>query len=181
MYIITISGHAKNGKDTIANILKEKLESRNKKVLIIHFADYLKFVCEKYFGWDGKKDERGRTILQEVGTDIVRKRDQYFWVDIVCRLINVLSNDFDFFIIPDCRFENEIEYPESEYGLKIFATNIRRYENNIIFDNGLTLEQKRHPSETSLDYYEFDWTFINDSDINALYGKADEFIEYYNL
>ena len=49
MEVITISGHALHGKDSAAIIIKNHLEKKNKKVLIIHYADYLKFICEKYF------------------------------------------------------------------------------------------------------------------------------------
>ena len=68
MKIINISGKAMAGKDTCALILKEKLESKNKKVLITHFADLVKYVSKQFFNWNGIKDEQGRTILQRIGT-----------------------------------------------------------------------------------------------------------------
>ena len=71
MRIIAISGHAQNGKDTTANIIKKHLEERGDKVLIVHYADLLKFICTKYFDWDGQKDEKGRHLLQYIGTDII--------------------------------------------------------------------------------------------------------------
>ena len=74
MKIITISGKAQHGKDTTAEMLKKKLEELQYKVLIIHYADYVKYVCRQYFNWDGNKDEKGRTILQQVGTNLARAR-----------------------------------------------------------------------------------------------------------
>ena len=60
MKIILISGKARHGKDSLATFMKEDLERRNKKVLIAHYADLLKFICTNYFNWDGKKNVEGR-------------------------------------------------------------------------------------------------------------------------
>ena len=62
--VITISGKARSGKDTTALLLKEALEKKGYRVLITHYADLLKFVCKEYFGWNGEKDEEGRTLIQ---------------------------------------------------------------------------------------------------------------------
>ena len=78
MKVILITGRARSGKDTTANITKKILEERKKSVLIAHYADLLKFICEKYVGWDGKKDEQGRALLQWLGTDVVRESDPDF-------------------------------------------------------------------------------------------------------
>ena len=48
MKVLCISAKARHGKDTAAEIIKEYLESLNKKVLIIHYADLLKFVCSAF-------------------------------------------------------------------------------------------------------------------------------------
>ena len=72
--IILISGKAQNGKDTVADILMEQLEGKSIKLA---YADYLKLICRKYFGWNGEKDVKGRSTLQFVGTDLIR--DQLGW------------------------------------------------------------------------------------------------------
>ena len=70
--IILISGKGEHGKTTTANFIKQKLELFfDKRVVIVSFASYLKFVCEKYFGWkeklinpllgDWRASEPGRT------------------------------------------------------------------------------------------------------------------------
>ena len=63
MSVIMISGKAESGKDFTASILKEELEKKGRKILIVHYADYLKFIAKEYFGWDGVKDEKGRNIF----------------------------------------------------------------------------------------------------------------------
>jgi hypothetical protein len=172
--IITISGKAKAGKDTTANFMKEILESKGNKVLIIHFADYLKFVCEKYHGWDGKKDEKGRELLQQVGTNIGRARNPGMWTRVAGEYIAAFGQDYDYVLIPDTRFPDEIEYFKRKYP-DTLAIKVNR---GIFFDNGLTLEQKSHESECALDNFEFDSYLINTFDFNFLKQEVEIFLHF---
>ena len=61
--VILISGKARSGKDTLARVLKDYLKEQGKDVLVTHYADSLKYICETVFKWDGKKDEKGRQLL----------------------------------------------------------------------------------------------------------------------
>ena len=172
MKIITISAKARHGKDLTAQIMKEKLEDAGKKVFIVHYGDYVKYVCKEYFGWNGNKDETGRTILQRIGTDIVRAKNPNFWVETVERLINIFQDDFDYFIIPDCRFPNEITYLKDK-GYNVTTLKVVRLN----FVNDLTEEQKNHPSETALDNYTFDVYFRCESGKEKVEKAVDEFIK----
>ena len=89
MKIILISGKAQHGKDTFAKALQPYFEPYNTK--IVHFADALKFVCSQYYDWNGVKDNLGRTILQRVGTEVVRAQDEHFWTDFAARLIKTFK------------------------------------------------------------------------------------------
>lgn len=152
--IIPIIGKARNGKDTFAQYLKEGIEERTgKKVLVVRYADYLKFVLEKYYNWNGKKDEEGRTLLQHIGTDICRTNNPDIWVNVVIELVKGLGEDIVYVLIPDTRFENEIDrWYDNEF--EVLSIRVKRLnEDGTDFDNGLTVEQKQHPSETSLDDY----------------------------
>lgn len=169
--VITISGKAQHGKDSLAICLKEALEKRGEKVLIINYADYLKFICKKYFDWDGIKDENGRTILQHVGTDLIRKKRPDFWVETVANFIYAIEEEFDWFLIPDTRFPNEIEYMKNIFGKKHTSVRVlRKNEDGTEFDNGLTETQKSHMSEIALDEYDdFDRIIVNDGTLQDLY------------
>jgi hypothetical protein len=152
MKVITISGKAQHGKDTAATNIKARLESEGAKVLIVHFADYLKFICEKYFGWDGQKDDKGRTLLQYIGTDVGRHANDNMWAKIVLEFLKGYSDMFDYVLIPDTRFPDEIQLMKDNF--KTATILVRR----LAFDNGLSEAQKNHPSETALDFYDFDYT-----------------------
>jgi hypothetical protein len=169
--IINFSGQARHGKTSAAYILKDILEERGKRVLIINYADYLKFICKEYFGWDGTKSEVGRGILQKQGTDVVRKRNPNFWVQAVGNFVDVFGEDFDFILTGDCRFVNECEYFKPLYD----TINVKVTRNN--FDNGLTDEQKNHPSERSLDDYGFDYELISASGLGNLKKSVEWLVE----
>ena len=106
MKVICISGKARHGKDTLAGILKNHLEDQGNRVLIAHFGDLVKYICEKFFDWDEQKDERGRTLLQYVGTDVVRTQEPNFWTDFIKKVLTLFPDEWDYVLIPDCRFPN---------------------------------------------------------------------------
>ena len=160
MKTILISGKARAGKDYTASFLKEHYEKEGKRVIIMHFADLLKFYCKTYFGWNGEKVEAGRTLLQHIGTDIVRKKKPSFWVDQVNRFLDIFEDELDYVFIADCRFPNELDAIESRFG------PVKARVERPGFENNLTEEQKNHPSETALDGY-------TDYDV-VLYNTGDE-------
>ena len=168
MEIITISGKARHGKDFTANIMKDKLEQDNKRVLIAHFGDLVKYTVKTFFGWNGKKDEEGRTKLQYIGTDVIRKQKPNYWVDFIVSILKMFPNEWDYVIIPDARFPNEIDTFKNE-GFNI--TTVRVIRPN--FDSDLTVEQMQHISETALDdYNDYDFKIINDKSEVELYNNT---------
>lgn len=167
MKIIPISAKAQHGKDTVAGILKELMESDGNSVLIAHYADLLKYICKTFFNWDGKKDNAGRTILQYVGTDIIREQNPDYWVSFLSDFLKMFYTEWDYVIIPDSRFPNEIEYL-IENGWDIFSVRVNRTD----FESNLTEEQKNHISETALDNYKFDYYIDSPSGIENLTDKV---------
>ena len=172
MLVIPISGKAGHGKDTVAELIRLRLESDGKSVLVTHYADLLKYICRTFFGWNGEKDEAGRRLLQVVGTDIIRKEEPDFWVAFVIKILTMFRGYWDYVLIPDCRFPNEITYLR-EAGLQTLHVSVFRpnYEGN------LTEEQKQHPSETALDDTEPDVLIINDGTIEQLSEDVVKFVK----
>jgi len=148
--IFTFSGKAQHGKDSSVEILKRIIESRGEKALAINNADFLKYLARQYLGWDGNKDVKGRTILQQLGTEKVRTRFPNLWIDTVINIAKIFEDDYSYVLIGDCRFPNEIKRWQEE-GYIVIPTHVERLN----FDNGLTEEQKNHPSETALNHFEF--------------------------
>jgi len=161
--VILISGKARNGKDSTAEILKEYFEAKNKKVLITHYGDLVKYVCKMFFGWNGIKDEYARGLLQRVGTDEIRSLYPDFWVKFVHDILCVFNSEWDYVLIPDCRFPNEITYFKNNF----FETVTMRI-NRLNFVSPLTPEQQQHSSETALDNYTFDHIINSESGLDNL-------------
>ena len=169
MKVIAISGKAESGKDTIAKMLKQQLEEQNYKVMIIHFADVLKFVCRQYFDWNGEKDEYGRTLLQQVGTEMREKNNPNMWVNITKELIRGIGAEFDYVLVPDTRFKEEINMLNEYFNclsVRILRQDIDSDGIARVHVNNLTNEQRAHKSECDLDDYKFDFFISNDYYIN---------------
>ena len=169
MKVIVISGKAQHGKDSTAGFMKDFLEMNDKKVLIAHYGDLVKYVCKTFFDWNGEKDEAGRSLLQRVGTDEIRARRPDYWVDFICDILRFFPDEWDYVLIPDCRFPNEIKRIKDlgRYGANKFDTvHIRVIRENFV--SPLTEEQQNHPSETALDEYEPDIRLINRGDLADL-------------
>ena len=106
---ISATGKAKSSRETAARLLRDALEKEKKRVLITRIADPLKMVCRNWFDWNGKMDDAGRAGLRYIGTDIVRARQPNFWIDFTLGLLSILGSEWDFVIIPDCRYPSEFD------------------------------------------------------------------------
>lgn len=165
--IYMLHAHAQSGKDTCAAIMKEEYEKRGKRVIIIAFADYVRWCLDKYYGVKDYKTSEGRTIIQHFATDLVRKNDPTFWGRTVADLLRAIEDDFDYAIIPDWRFENEFAALRSRFAYNIIVPVLITRPENEKTDN-MTETQRSHQSEIELDNYKnFDYNIINE------YGKLE--------
>ena len=174
--VILLSGKAQSGKDYIANIMKQQFEENGNKVLVTHYADLLKYILKTFFNWDGKKDKKGRDLLQRVGTDVIRKKMPDYWVNFISQMISFFPNEWNYILIPDARFPNEIEVIQKNPDVNVITIRINRGN----FTPQLTLEQQRHPSETSLDEYGFDYYVTNDG-TETINDAVKEFVNYIDV
>lgn len=163
MKVICISGKAQHGKDTSAAFLKEMLESDGYKVLIAHYGDLVKYICKMFFDWNGEKDVYGRTLLQRVGTDVIRKQKPDYWVSFVADILTFFDGEWDYVLIPDSRFPNEVDYLK-ERGFDVIHMRVFRQH----FVSPLTPEQQNHPSETALDHVLPDYYINNHGTLDDL-------------
>ena len=169
--VCCISAKARHGKDTAAAMIAEYLENKGKRVLITHYADLLKFICKNYFGWNGDKDEKGRTLLQYVGTDVVGKQTPEFWAKFIVDVLKFFPGHWDFVLIPDCRYPWEVSTMEKNFGTVVLRVERPGFESN------LTEEQKKHASEVMMDDYPFDAVLYNDKDLATFKDKVEWFTD----
>lgn len=174
MNVIMISGKARNGKDCFASFLEKELKSRGQKPLNIHFADFLKFFCQHYLGWNGNKDIDGRRILQETGS-LFRESYEDAWVDIMIGFLRGAKSSYDWVLIPDVRYPNEIEKLKTlrpELIDELYVVRVERPN----YENDLTREQRQHESEISLDDYPFSSYYLNIGSLDIMEQNAKEWV-----
>ncbi len=161
MRVLALAGKARHGKNTVAEVITSCLLELGYTydVMGVAFADAVRAEAHE-LGWDGQKDERGRTLLQQIGQGR-RDRDPDYWVNKLHRNITSLPVPDKFlWVVTDCRYRNEAEAVHA-WGGKVWR--VRRlspatYED---FDNGLTPAQKAHPSEVDLDgWAHYDHTVV---------------------
>lgn len=171
--IILISGKAESGKDTVANIILDK-QAKFGNAHNWHFANPVKFIATHSFGWDGKKDEAGRALLQMIG-DGGRNYNPNIWVNEMLRSLRSTCNhslksatDGVLIVIPDTRYKNEIEQVlkfGEDNNVPVVTIRVERPNH----ENRLTSKQRANSSETDLDDWKlWDFKIINDSTKEAL-------------
>ena len=173
LVVIPISGKAQHGKDTTAGFIKEELEERsNAKVLLTHYADLLKYICREYLDWNGEKDEDGRTLLQHVGTDVIRKQRPDFWVEFVLQILEFFNNRWDYVLIPDARFPNEVDLLKG-HGFDVIHLAVYRPN----FDGDMSEGQKSHISEVAMNDIKPDFYIRNDGSLEDLKAETVRWIK----
>lgn len=191
--IIVLSGGMGVGKDYIADILVQESEKRGIKTLKLSLADQLKVTCayandlssESVFG---EKSGDTRILLQSIATS-VRQEDNNVWIKhLVLWIACFKKKGYKRFIIPDCRFLNELDYFKSigSYTIKVVAPkrNNRRVEKESNGDFLLKSMISQHTSEKELSSYDEDLfnCVINNDDnsddnikelVKELYGNKN--------
>ena len=180
MRIIGLSGYARSGKDTVARMIRDRVDG---KVEIVAFADLIKLSAARALrmatspddvgidavrrwaddfkdGWTVRIFDKwgnqvggmnGRTFLQRYGTEAHRELfGDDFWVDQVD-----WGLDCDYLIFTDVRFANE-------------AQAIRERGGEVWRIERPTARAGSHASERRLDAELIDFTLVNNKDLDHL-------------
>ena len=163
--IIGLSGYARSGKDTVAQLLclnygfkrisfadpmREAILTLNPKIdSITHVSHYV-----EDYGWDlAKQNPEIRRLLQVFGTDVGRRMfGEDVWIDIAFKHIDRDSR----VVIADVRFPNEAKAIKDRGGKVI---RINRHNHSAV---------NAHKSEIAMDNYMFDHVLYNDGTIDDL-------------
>jgi len=159
-----------SGKTTTANLALDKLSNLGyNRVMVTSFAKPIKDLARSAFSWDGKKDEKGRLLLQRLGTEVGRMYNEQIWI---AKTIDNILRDYNFpqdvVLIDDWRYKNEywemVNSPFFDvYPLRVTAPF--EIENN-------------HVSEHDLESFEVPMGYIyNDKPIEYLSGLVDGLVK----
>jgi DNA polymerase III delta prime subunit len=170
---LLFSARAGCGKTTSALYLNDKL-SIEFNCIVANFAGSLKSLARDGFGWDGLKDQRGRKLLQEVG-QIGRNYNPNLWVArTLARIENYPGYPFEFVLVDDWRFPNEVDYIRknplySVYTVRIIAPNLEVLKGTPEYND---------VSEVSLtDEMGYDFVVDNTSSFENLYIQLDGIVK----
>lgn len=179
--LVGLSGYARSGKDTVAELLgfervsfaqpmRDALFALNPVVAVDNSERKIRVqdVIGEY-GWDGYKEsfdgKEIRELMQRLGTEVGRKQwDEDFWVNIAMDKAIDLLDAGKSVVFTDVRFVNEAEKIQY-YGGEVWRVN----RPGIRPANG-------HVSETGMDGWVFDVVIDNDGTLDDLKGKVDGFI-----
>lgn len=171
--IYVICGIARQGKTTIAGMINKYCNKLNLKCFNLAFAYQIKEYAKKVSDWDGCDETKPRELLQQLGTDLIRKEiDNDFFINRVIEDIKVYSYFFDVLTIDDARFDLEIEkikeaFP-SAYIIRVEKTNSKKLEG----------ELSNHATEKGLtDTTLYDTIIKNDGSLKDLEEKVKLMME----
>ncbi len=161
MKIFLVSGASRHGKDTIGNFICDYCKENNIKVCRTQIAKYLKMYVKDYFGWDGSEETKPRTLLQELGTDVIRGKlnKPYFFANRTVEDLDILSHFFDVAVVTDIRVPLEIESIKEHFD-DVVVIKVER----INYETEMTKEQQQHKIENAMnDYHDYNYILINDT------------------
>lgn len=205
--IISLTGCAGSGKDTVANYIIKNYDNWEKD----SFAGTLKDAVSVIFGWDRKMlagetpkdreireqkddywseklgyDVTPRNILQRLGTDCLRCHfHKNIWVDSLEKKIRDTDKNI---IITDCRFKNELDMLK---GIGATVIRVQRKPLPEWFEKVSELNIKGYnmygitnlvPEVKDIHISELDWIGYDDPDyvINAVTGDFDNMYKQIN-
>jgi len=148
---IGLIGFAGAGKDTAALALMDRGWKR------VAFADALKSRA-LYLGWDGRKDDKGRRLLCDIGM-AMRAYHPTYWIDHARVAIRGRACVFT-----DVRFQNEADFIRGLGGIIVRVVR-----------EGLAAGE--HESETGQLAIRSDQSILNDGTIEGLHEQLLDIVE----
>lgn len=172
--IFIASGKANSGKDTTCELINNYIKLKGLKSVNLQFSSYIKMYAKVITGWNGSEDTKPRSLLQELGTDVIRKNiNEDFFINRIIEDIKVYSYYFDVITISDARFPKELDSIKNNFK-DVYKINIKRPN----FENNLNDVQRAHVTETALDNYnDYDYVVVNDGTINDLNDKIKQIVD----
>lgn len=175
---IALFGKMRSGKDTVANILKEKYKCTG-----YAFGDGIANIIKEYFPEDWAKG-KPRKHYQHIGQEL-RKLNPDVWVNYMLKQIEhdnnyylrfgVMQNDT---VITDGRQVNEaMKLKELGYYIvKVECPEKIRLDRIKNAGDLCQLDCLQHETELNIDRVEADYTLVNDGTLEELTYKVDELV-----
>ena len=169
--LFILSGKARSGKDTVADIIKDYYADKN--TITISFGHYIKDYAKRVSDWDGSENTKPRELLQQLGIELIKNKiDNKLFINRIFEDIEVFSYFYDIIIVDDVRLVDEIELLKEKFKDSITIRVLRQN-----YDNGLTPNQNNHLTETNLDNYtNFDYIIENNNDYESFKEEVENIL-----
>ncbi len=177
MQVIMVSGRAGEGKTTFTKLCVRILAEHDIMAEIVPFSLGVKETASN-MGWDGKKDSRGRKLLQDVGR-IGREYDENLWAEQAVEQINAdLLDSYSIDFIDDWRFRNEGAVVDKVFDvLKVRIVRPRKFHSLYGTDLYNDLSEVGLPeASNSRNVHFYDHVVYNLIDIDGLQRTAEVFV-----
>jgi hypothetical protein len=174
--VVLVSGKAGSGKSTFADMLQSKIQDIPGLTLFRYsLAKPLKDVAEIVLGWDKKKDEAGRRLLQELGR-VGREYNPNVWV---AKLLEQMEKKqgffpFNFVIVDDWRYPNEFEYLKKNPILDVYTVRVSGKDSYMPGNTASDSSETSLPDGAGSTY---DSYIVNGNGLEELETKADEVVK----
>ena len=196
MKVIGFTAKVGGGKDTAGMLVTQALEEKGYRVTKLSFAKYLKDICTMMFGWDRVRLEHDfdykegdtlndgspdpacaalgmtrRVIMQKIGTEAMRDGLHYdIWIIALKLAIQRGEyNDYDYGLLTDCRFINELQFVRDLDGTLIQVE--RQGEQTTLTD------QTQHQSELEWESWT-DWDALVPNFIDPNLSDDENMMEF---
>ena len=161
---VAIGGRMQVGKTTAADRLVER-----HGFVKYALAAPIKEIAEGAFGWDGRKDARGRRLLQEVGT-VGRNYQGDIWLDRFAARLAAETPPRA--VVDDLRLEREERYLRK---LGFACVLVMRPAELIPAVEGAE-EARGHETETEIGRLDVDAMIDNSGSFDDLYERLDRLV-----
>jgi hypothetical protein len=187
--LVLFGGKAGVGKTTAAKYVQDNLSKYNRLIVeLTPLAKPIKEIAYSVFKWDGNKDDKGRRLLQVIGTDAGREYNENLWVEYLDT--SILGSGFipHFVLVDDWRFPNEMGFFTGNFFYDVVTVRIEN--DRVKSQHGIS----EHPSEVSLPtatheqlefspstqdpYYPYNFSVFNNGTKEDLYKKLDKILAY---
>ena len=187
--LILITGGMRAGKDTFADACIKSLEERGLSSAKLSLASKMKELVAKIEQQTGVQIGKNRKLLQWIGTEWGRGISENLWVHALQKKIQEMADDIDYIFIADCRFLNELRWPELWQPMTIYI----HANDTIRIARGAQISSMGHQSERlaamlASRHYNIDFqcgqtidghpyeTLVNNGVIEEFEQKAEDFV-----
>ena len=133
------------------------------------FGDSIKEYCKVHYGWDGRKNVRGRELLTTIAMKIRNEVDQLYWIKRTGPVIDRLIKEEKPVVITDVRMLAEEKYLRENFN-NFYLVEIKR-------DN--VTKGRDAPTQVEIVQMNIDYVLDNNGTMDELSNNVEKMLKYF--